>query len=188
MLYVMMPRVGGPAAGDAAGEAGAGDGPGDAGGEDGVGDAPGFGDAGDADGEGTAGDAPDVGVAGDANGEGPAGDAMVDGAAGDPLTLMVLQGVLPLTVPTSRVLQVMVLGVGPRMGGCQWFWARALGTPGRGPRWRCCLVFSPVLAVLVASGVMAADGAAGAGDGVVDADAEGALQVLYRPMPRARAL
>ena len=52
---------------------------------------------------------------------------MVDGAAGDALMAGVLQGMLRLTVPlvmmTVRVLQVPVLGVGPRIGGRQRFWA-----------------------------------------------------------------
>ena len=46
-----------------------------------------------------------------------------------------------------------VLGVGPRMGSRGRFWAWALATPGRGPGGRCWSVCSPVLAVLVASGV-----------------------------------
>ena len=42
---------------------------------------------------------------------------MVSGAAGDPLTVRLLQGVSPWTVPAMRVLQVMVMSVGPRIGG-----------------------------------------------------------------------
>ena len=61
---------------------------------------------------------------------------MMDGAGGDTLTVGVLQGMLRLTVPlvmmTVRLLQVMVLGVGPRMGDCRWFLARSLATPGGG--------------------------------------------------------
>ena len=52
-----------------------------------------------------------------------------------------------------RVLLVMVLGVGPRMGGRRRFWAWVLPTPGGGPGGRWWSVGSPVLAVLVASGV-----------------------------------
>ena len=126
-------------------------------GEGGVGDAPGVGVAGDVDGEGAAGDSPGVGAAGDAGVQGLAGGAMVDGVAHDALMVRVLLEMLRFTVPLvmtmMRVLQVTVLGVGPRMGGCRRFWARALATPGGGPRRRWWSVGSSVLSVLVASGV-----------------------------------
>ena len=48
-------------------------------------------------------------VAGDADGEGVAGDALVDGVSCGGLIV--------------RVLLVMVLGVGPRLGGHRQFWA-----------------------------------------------------------------
>ena len=55
------------------------------------------------------------------------------------LMVRVLQGMLRLTVPlvmmTMRVLQVMILVVGPRMGRYRRFWAWTLATPGRGPVW-----------------------------------------------------
>ena len=123
----MMPRVDGGAGGDVDGE-------------------------GDTVAKGGVDDAPGVVAAHGADGEGAAGDAVVVAAAGDALTERVLQGVLWLTVPTVRVLQVMVLGVGPRVGGRRWFCARALATPGDGPSGRCWSVCSPDLAVLVASG------------------------------------
>ena len=73
------------------------------------------------------------------------------------LVVRVLQGMLRLLVPlvmtTVRVLQAMVPGVGPRMGGHRRLWARALSTPGGGPGGRWWSLGSPVLAVLVASGV-----------------------------------
>ena len=185
---MMLPWSGGGAAGDVDGKGGAGDGMADAIGGGGVGDAPGGGAAGDAHGAGAAGDAPGVGAAGDVDGEGAAGDAMVDGVAGDVLTVRVLQGVLRWTAPMVRVLEVLVLGAGPCVGGHRWFWGRALASPGGGPGGRCWSVCSPNLAVLAASGVGAADGEGGAGDGVVDAYGEGALQVLHRVMSRARAL
>ena len=66
---------------------------------------------------------------------------MVGGAAGDALTVSVLQSMLWLTVPlvmtTVGLLQVMVLDVGPRVGGRRWFWASALATPRAGRRWCC---------------------------------------------------
>ena len=103
----------------------------------GVGDAPGVGVVGDANAEGVPCDAPGVGAAGDAGGEGAAGDAMVDRVSADALMVRVLQGMLRLTVPlvmtTARVLKVMVLGVGPRMGGRRRFWVWALATPCIGP-------------------------------------------------------
>ena len=136
----MMLRVGGSATGDADGEGAVGGGPGDAVCDGSVGDAPGVGAAGHPDGEGASGGARGVGAAGNVHGEGVTGDAMVDGSPGD--------------VPTVRVLQVM--DVGPRMGRPQWFWERALATPGGGSSWRCWSVGAPVLAVLVAFGVGAA--------------------------------
>ena len=187
--------LGAGVAGDAYSEAGAGDGVvdaddedaalGDADGEGAVGDAPGVVVAGDADGEGAAGDAPHVGTACDPDGECATGDAMVDGAAGYTLMVRVLHGLLQLTVrlvlTTVRVLQVIFLVVGLRMGDLRQFWELALATPGRGPAGCCWSVGSLVLAVLVASGVRAAprlaegafgdaDGERGAGDGVVHAD------------------
>ena len=76
-----------------------------------------------------------------------------------PLMARVLQGVLRLPVPlvmmTVRVLQVMVLGVCPRMGGRRWYWVWALATPGGRLAGRLWSVGSPVLPVLVASGVLA---------------------------------
>ena len=97
--------------------------------------------AGDADGEGVAGDAPGdvvgeggvgsaagVGVAGGGDGVGAAGVALLDGVSCVALVV--------------RVLLVMVLGVAPAIPGG--------GT--RGWKW---FVGSPVLAVLVASGVWA---------------------------------
>ena len=77
------------------------------------------------------------------------------------LSLMarMLQVVLPLPVPlvmtTVRVLQVMVLGVSSRMGGRRRCWAWALASPGGWLVGRLWSVGSPVLAVLVASGVWA---------------------------------
>ena len=75
------------------------------------------------------------------------------------LALMVVQGTLPLTVPlvmtTVRVLQVMVLGVGLRIGGHRRFPALALAIPGGGPGGLWWSVGLPALAVLVASGVEA---------------------------------
>ena len=168
-----MLRMDGGAAVDADGEGGADDGPGDAVGEGGVGDTPAVGTVGDADGDGAAGDALSVGAACDADGEGAAIDALLDGAAGDTLTIRVLQGVLRLMVPRVKVLQVVILGVGPRMGGRRWFWVRALTTPDGGPGWCCWSVFSPVLAVLVTSGVEAGNEEGGAGNGVVAANREG---------------
>ena len=112
--------------------------------ESAVGDASGVFVAGDAGGEGVAGDAPGgaigeggvggalgVDVAGDADSEGAAGDAMVDGVSGDALMVRVLQGMLPLTVPlvltTVRMLQVMILGVGPRHSWRRAWWALLVG-------------------------------------------------------------
>ena len=110
---------------------------------------------------------------------------MVDGAAGDALTVRVLQ----------------LMGLGPRMGGRQWFWAWALATPGTGSGGRCLSVGAPVLAVLVASCVFGAS-ARNSGRRVplvllmvrlVDVmvllmPMARVLQVLYRVMPRVRAL
>ena len=59
-------------------------------------------------------------------------------------------------MPKARALQVMVLGVGPRIGGRWRFWAWALASPGGGPGGRWWSVSLPVLAVLAASGVSAA--------------------------------
>ena len=63
------------------------------------------------------------------------------------LMVRVLQWMLRLTLSlvmtTVRVLQVMVLGVGPRMGGCRRFWVWALATPGGGPGERWLSVGSP---------------------------------------------
>ena len=136
-----MLRVGSGAAGDANGEGGAGDGPADA---VGVGHASWVSAAGDADSEGVAGDAARVGGTGDADGEGAAGNAMVDGAARDALTVRVLQGMLWLTLPfvmtAVRVLQVMVLDGGPRVGGPSPLLAEGLlGVAGQLTRrsWRC---------------------------------------------------
>ena len=110
---------------------------------------------------------------------------MVDGAAGYTLITRVLHGLLQLTVrvvfTTVRVLQMIILVVGLRMGDRRQFWEWALATPGRGPAGCCRPVGSLVLAVWVASGVRAAprlaegafgdaDGGRGAGNGVVDAD------------------
>ena len=73
------------------------------------------------------------------------------------LLARVLQGVLRLPVPLVmtrvRVLQVMVLGASSRMGGRRRCWAWALATPGGGLAGRLWSVGSPVLAVLVASGL-----------------------------------
>ena len=78
------------------------------------------------------------------------------------LMVRVLQGMLRVTVPlmmtTVRVLQEMVLGVSPRLVGCRLLLAPPLATPGGGPGWRWWSVGSPVLAVLVASGVGAGPG------------------------------
>ena len=78
------------------------------------------------------------------------------------LMLRVLQGMLRLTVPlvmtAVRVLQVMVLGVGTRMGRSRRFWVWALATAGGGPCGPWWSVGSPVLAVLIASGVRAGQG------------------------------
>ena len=128
---------------------------GDADGEGAGGDATGVAVSGDTYGEGVAGDAPadvvgegcvggapGVGVAGDVDGEGAAGDALVDGMSGD--VLMV------------SVLLVMVVGVRPRMGGHRQFWVWGLVILGGGPDGRWWSVGSPILAVLVASGVGAA--------------------------------
>ena len=132
-----------------------------------VGDAPAEAAAGGGVAEGGVGDVPGVGDVGDADGEGLAGDARVIvplvmqcwmvSLVMLALMLRVPQGMLRLLVPlvmtTVRVLHVMVLGVGPRMGGRQRFWAWALATPGGGPGGRWWSVGSPVLAVLVASSV-----------------------------------
>ena len=98
----------------------------------------------------------DVDAAGDPTGKGAAGDAMVGGVAADSLLGRVLRITVPLVMTTLRWLQLMVLGVGPRMGGRRRFWTWALATPGgwSGRRWWS--VGSPVLAVFVASGVGAA--------------------------------
>ena len=116
---------------------------------------------------------------------------MVDGAAGDALMMRVLQGMLRLTVAlvmtTVRALRVMVLGMGPRMGGPRRIWALALATPGRGPGKRCRLVGSPVLAVLVASGVRAAPRQSWRRVPLVRLMVR-VVQVLHRLMPRVRVL
>ena len=88
-------------------------------------------------------------VACDAPGVSAAGDAMLGTLS---LMVRVLQWMLRLTV---RVLQVIVLVVGPRRGGRRPFWAGALANPGGGPGGRWWLVGSAILAVLVASGVRA---------------------------------
>ena len=62
---------------------------------------------------------------------------------------------VPLVMTTVRVLQVMVLGVSPRMGARRWYWVGALATPGGGLGGRLWSVGSLVLAVFVASGVWA---------------------------------
>ena len=61
--------------------------------------------------------------------------------------------VMELLVQTASALQVMVLGVGPRMGGRRQFWAWALATPGGGPGGGTSSVSLPPLVVLVASGL-----------------------------------
>ena len=182
---MMTLRVGGGAVSDVDGGGGVGDVPGDAVGDGSVGDVPGVGAAGDADGEGGAGGAPGVGAAGEAGSENAADDAMVDGAAGDAVTVRVLQ----------------VMGVGPRMGGRRWFWAQALATPGGGCGGRRWSVGVPVLAVLVASGVVGASPRLSwrrvplllLTVRVVDVmvllmPMARVLQVLYRVLPRVRAL
>ena len=82
---------------------------------------------------------------------------MVDGAADDALMVRLLHGMLPLTVllvmTTVRVLPVMVLGAGLWMGGRGGPWAWALAILGAEPAGRCWPVGTPVLALLLASGV-----------------------------------
>ena len=77
-----------------------------------------------------------------------------------PVMARVLQGVLrppvPLVMTTVRVLQMMVLSVG--MGGRWRCWAWAIATRGGGLGGRWWSVGSPVLLVLVASGVGACSG------------------------------
>ena len=206
---MVMLRVGGCAAGDTDGQVAAGGSPGDAVGEGGVGaalpvgaagdadaegvagDAPAVGVASEANGEGAAGDAPDVGAAGDADGEGTAAEAMVDGAAGDALMVSVLWLTMALVITTVTVLQVMVLGVGPRMG-C---WLVVLGVAPRHCWRRVWWAFlvgwlaGPAgvgrLSCVGSSSPILVDGAAGdadreghAGDGVVDANGEGVAGVV----------
>ena len=153
------------------------------------GDVLGFGVVGDADSEGAAGDATHVDVSGDVYGEDVAGDAPGDvvsesgvggapcvGAAGDvdgegAAADALLHG-LSCGALMVRVLLVMVLGVGPRMGGRQRFWAwpsplvaeGLMGVGGRLARrsWRC---WTPV----VSGQLLANPGAAvQGGAGVVD--------------------
>ena len=129
---------------------------------------------------------------------------MADGTACEALMVRVLQEMLRLTVPlvmtTVRMLQGIVLGVGPRMGGRRVFWAWALATPARGPGGRCWLVGSLVLAVLVASDVGAAPHQSWRSVplvmlmvmlvqvmGLLMPTAR-TLQVMYRVMPRVRVL
>ena len=110
-------------------------------------------------GGGAAGGTDSDGDVGDVSGDGAAGVAVAEGGVGDAaglvsvrvlpvmpcvlmllvmqwwmvslgtlaLMLRVLQGMLQLKM---RVLQVMVLGVGQRMGACRRFWAWALATLG----------------------------------------------------------
>ena len=169
--------------------------------------------------EGAVGDVLGDGEADDVGGEGVVGDNAVftlgDGAAsvavgegggvaGDALMVRVLQGMLRLTVPlvmtTVRVLQVMVLGVGPRMGGPLRFWAWARATPGGGLGWRWRSVGSLVLAVLLTSGVGVAPRQSWRRVllmmlvvrllqvMVVSMSVSWALQVWQRMMPRVRVL
>ena len=99
------------------------------------------------------------------------------------LTVRVLSVVPRLLVPLdmlsliARVLQVIVLGVSLLMGVRRRCWAWALATPGAGLGGRLRSVGSPVMPVVVASGVWAcprlsrrggAGGGVGACDGVVD--------------------
>ena len=129
---------------------------------------------------------------------------MVDGVAGDALMVRVLQGMLRLTVPLPmtmvRAFQVMVLGVGPRLGGCWRFWAWALATPDGGPGGRWWSVGSPFLAVLFASGVGTAPGQSWrrvlllilmvrmVQVMVLSMSVAWLLQVLHRVMPTVRLL
>ena len=105
-----------------------------------------------------------------------------------------------LLLPTAGDFQVLVLPVGPRMGCHRLFRAWALATPARKPGLRCWLVSLPVLAVLVASGVGAAPRHSWRRVPlamlmvrvvqvmVLWMSVAWALQVLYRWMPRVRAL
>ena len=90
------------------------------------------------------------------------------------------------------------MDVGPRMGGRGWVWAWALATPGGGSSGCCWSVGASVLSVLAASGVGAAPRHSWRRVPlvllmvrVVDVMMllmPMALQVLYRVMPRVRAL
>ena len=81
-----------------------------------------------------------------------------------------------------------MLGVGPRHSWRRVRWTLLVGElvgPGSVGRLWCRGSSSPIL-VEGAAGF--ADGEVGAGDGVVDADGERALQVLYRVTPRVRGV